>query len=343
MQNYNIEKWRFDSSSTFYHNVADGNVGIGTTSPTAKLDVSGGGLSVSGWSNNNSGTSGGVEIGFDGTQGIFQVYDRVNANYEPILINGSYTMFYISGTERARFNTNGNLGIGTTSPVSKLHVKSSAGQDGIMIDAATYSEVAFRINGGATKSYLSLSSVAGGYINGSSANSLIIRNDTDIFMSADAGGTSAITIKNGGNVGIGFTAPAANLHVFGPTMIVGDSNTTQNVRQTIVGSTTGNASTTAKKIFVCGHTSTGTINVTAIITAVSTASATATFSFANAYGNSVTPNRLSYISLNSTITSIDCSYNNSGYQMEISVTYTGATAPTLYFTAEGMGSGIWTL
>jgi hypothetical protein len=126
-------------------------------------------------------------------------------------------------------------------------------------------------------------------------------------------------------------------------MIVGDTSTTQNVRQTIVGSTTGNASTTAKKIFVCGHTSTGTINVTAIITSVSTASATATFSFANAFGNNVTPNRLSYISLNSTITSIDCSYNNSGYQMEISVTYTGATAPTLYFTAEGMGSGIWTL
>ena len=40
---------------------------------------------------------------------------------------------------------------------------------------------------------------------------------------------------------------------------------------------------------------------------------------------------------------VHCSYNNSGYQMEISVTYTGATAPTLYFTAEGMGSGIWTL
>jgi adhesin HecA-like repeat protein len=107
----------------------------------------------------------------------------------------------------------GKVGIGTTNPVSKLHVKSSVGQDGIMIDAVTYSEVAFKLNGGVAKSYLSLSSVAGGYINGSSANSLIIRNDTDIFMSADAGGTSAITIKNGGNIGIGITNPATKLHV----------------------------------------------------------------------------------------------------------------------------------
>jgi len=39
MQNYNAEKWRFDNSSTFYHNVADGKVGIGTTNPSAKLQI----------------------------------------------------------------------------------------------------------------------------------------------------------------------------------------------------------------------------------------------------------------------------------------------------------------
>jgi len=109
----------------------------------------------------------------------------------------------------------GNVGIGTTNPVSKLHVKSSLGQDGIMIDSTTYSEVAFKLNGGTAKSYLSLSSVAGGYIIGSSANSLIIRNDSDIFMSADAGATSAITIKNGGNIGIGITNPSSLLHLAG--------------------------------------------------------------------------------------------------------------------------------
>jgi hypothetical protein len=41
MQNYNAEKWRFDNNSTFYHDVATGNVGIGTTNPAYLLDVSG--------------------------------------------------------------------------------------------------------------------------------------------------------------------------------------------------------------------------------------------------------------------------------------------------------------
>ena len=89
--------------------IVQGSVGIGITNPTAKLDVAGGGLSVSGWSNNNSGSTGGVEIGWDGTQGIFQVYDRVNNNYEPILINGSAIQFFISGGLKWTLTTAGVL------------------------------------------------------------------------------------------------------------------------------------------------------------------------------------------------------------------------------------------
>lgn len=42
MQNYNAEKWRFDSSSTLYHDVATGRVGIANTSPSSVFHVGAG-------------------------------------------------------------------------------------------------------------------------------------------------------------------------------------------------------------------------------------------------------------------------------------------------------------
>ena len=305
-----------------------GNIGIGLDNPTVKLDIA-------------STQGNGIVMRYD-TSTAYQSWIR------PYWNSGTDTRIDFAINRTANVTPDvimsvgygGNVGIGTTSPSTKLDVSGSAIRS--FITAGSGAEPGFIVDYPSSNGYGAFFV----HVNNTRRWRIGSVGDTNVQPALNfwqEGTGSRMIINNVGNVGIGFTAPAANLHVFGPTMIVGDSNTTQNVRQTIVGSTTGNASTTAKKIFVCGHTSTGTINVTAFITAVSTASATATFSFANAYGNSVTPNRLSYISLNSTITSIDCNYNNSGYQMEISVTYTGATAPTLYFTAEGMGSGIWTL
>ena len=310
----------------------DGKVGIGTTIPNELLEV--------------SGTSPIIRVLAISGSSTLRLTDNGVRNWDLKVVDVN-DYFQVGGTTATSLVITGagNVGIGTTSPATKLDISGSSSTNENL--PTTYIRHSFSgtIGYGLSISRNGTDTAALCLGVDSSINAIISSNNADLRIGKTQSSTfnEYIRVNTSGNVGIGFTAPAANLHVFGPTMIVGDSNTTQNVRQTIVGSTTGNASTTAKKIFVCGHTSTGTITVTAIITSVDTASATATFSFANAYGNSVTPNRLSYISLNSTITSIDCNYNNSGYQMEISVTYTGATAPTLYFTAEGMGSSIWTL
>ena len=70
-----------------------GSVGFGTTTPTQKLEVSGGAIIASGFGNRASGTGKALEIGMDGTSAILQAYDRTASAYIPIIINSSAATF----------------------------------------------------------------------------------------------------------------------------------------------------------------------------------------------------------------------------------------------------------
>jgi len=103
---------------------------------------------------------------------------------------------HASGTPRVTFQQNGNVGIGTTAPVDKLHVKSR-----------------IRIEGSNTSfPFLDLVNWAG-----TGRWTLYGDNDND-FRIAEYVGTlrgDRIVIKEGGNVGIGTTSPGAKLDVAG--------------------------------------------------------------------------------------------------------------------------------
>jgi hypothetical protein len=115
-----------------------GNVGIGTTAPQAKLEVSGifraSGLANSSFTFPTSGVGFEMRYGTDynallgdATTGsgasIFQSYNRTGGTWEDIMIRGKNVVFQANNTIAMTLQaTTGNVGIGTTTPGNVLTV-----------------------------------------------------------------------------------------------------------------------------------------------------------------------------------------------------------------------------
>ena len=181
-----IERMRIDSA---------GNVGIGTTDPRGKLDVSGTVFIADGnqLQIGVSGTSGLQLIGQTGTQALVG-----SMGAEPLI-------FRTASVERARINASGNVGIGTTSPGAKLDVGTT--------NIATDEEGTFRLGVAGT--------IAGEYYTfgrKSTTGDLVLRGYQDgvsgfRFFTKTTTDQERLTILNNGNVGIGTAAPGALLQV----------------------------------------------------------------------------------------------------------------------------------
>jgi hypothetical protein len=114
-----LERMRIDSV---------GNVGIGTTNPLAKLDVSG--------TVRTSGrfTMSGVGSGDGMFLGNWQLFDNASEAY------GTTNAFVLYGNSAPRLmvGTNGNVGIGTISPTEKLDVDGNVKVSGNVTSTAYY-------------------------------------------------------------------------------------------------------------------------------------------------------------------------------------------------------------
>ena len=202
--------------------ISDGNVGIGTTSPSVKLAVEGGSIATV----NITGSD--VKLSFDirtlvgGAIGFnnaaaSNVYGAVTGSAYFGVAQSYPIVFTTAGTERMRIESGGNVGIGTTSPGQKLEV------------ATTTSNTRVRINSTEVVATEYFRSGTGVWLVGSdSSNSFKIArasnfgtNDYLSINSATADVTffdtalGARMTLNGTGLGIGTTLPAAKLHVQG--------------------------------------------------------------------------------------------------------------------------------
>ena len=124
--------------------VTGGNVGLGDTNPSARLSVSGTARLMSQAPVfPTSGTS--LELyyaadSFNGTPSAYLIsFDRTNSVYKPFSVDASSVTLRNSGLT-ALTVSGGNVGIGTASPTSKLHVAGDVAVDGNI--AAKYQDVA---------------------------------------------------------------------------------------------------------------------------------------------------------------------------------------------------------
>jgi hypothetical protein len=155
-------------------------VGIGTSSPTEKLDVIGGALAAG-----NGTIRTGITYSSLGLLGTFTNHDL-----------GLIT----NGTEKARITSAGNVGIGTSSPAGKLHISG---------DGAAANLIRLQNTGAGTNGFFDIS------VTSTEAQVIANYSTTPIPMLFLTGAAERMRITSAGNVGIGTSSPNTKLDVNG--------------------------------------------------------------------------------------------------------------------------------
>lgn len=218
--------------------VSGSNVGIGTTSPGAKLDVAGNiTLQAAGFINSGVGNT----VSFGTSNNRFYTSDA-----------SGFASIHSNGSERMRIDSAGNVGVGTASPSNKLDVAGNIGGTGnIFLGAntptasdlhSTWNQLRIGLTGNiigengaggidgislTNNAYIKTSSGSFAYLTTAAANRIHMDAGTTKFQYAASGTagaaltfTDAMTIDSTGNVGIGTTGPGSLLHLFSSNPVV---------------------------------------------------------------------------------------------------------------------------
>jgi hypothetical protein len=199
-----IISWGGYPAGSIFTLQADGNVGMGTTSPTQRLEVAGSMLQNADNAAFGIDAQANARFGFIKKFGSYTVMASDNAS--PIIFSqtnqtGIYTN--IPGatlTERMRIDVNGNVGIGTAAPNVKFQI---AGSGGANVDL----QVNGRIHSG------DASNAGGMWVNGTGTMFVGQTNITSLGLYNN--GEWRLIADASGNVGIGTNTPDQKLTVKG--------------------------------------------------------------------------------------------------------------------------------
>jgi len=210
------------TTAKFFWDASAESLGIGTSSPSAKLDVSGAIRSTD-------------RISADGTEAApaFRFTTDSNTGMFPPS-GGDAIGFSTGGSERMRIDSSGNVGIGTNSPNDKLTVSGSAAY--MTIDRNDgEAGVTFRYNGDNTK-----------------RADIATQTNGDLRFRTNL--AEAMRIDSSGNVGIGTSSPQGAAHIKGETTTLGVDDYPQ---LTIETAATSGAANTGGGILFLNHDGTG--------------------------------------------------------------------------------------
>ena len=207
-----------------------GNMGIGTTTPGAKLS-----------------------LGSDVTAQKLLMYDNGNSRYGMGIQGGELREFSASdghisfGTistadgatwsEKMRIDTTGSVGIGTPTPQQKLDVTGMVRSQGSQLIGGGQLEVEWLNNGDGFDQKLTELIQQTGQFTGRFVNDAYTAADNWLIVKRNTGTYSVNSVNfPAGNVGIGTTTPAAKLHVEKDAAVATDYSQSQ----LLVGGTDGN-------------------------------------------------------------------------------------------------------
>jgi hypothetical protein len=177
---------------------SNGNVGIGTTNPGARLDVSGGSINVYNGSlgfgtiaSSVPGNTGYLElVGGGGGTAAIDVYAANHAT------NSKVITFSNNSLERMRIGSNGNIGIGSSAPNYRLEIQGDGTLPTVNVSPLNTSNMRAIMGFGVNASRTA------GWEMGQSKNA---NTDRDFYLYDLAANSARLYINTDGNLGIGTT------------------------------------------------------------------------------------------------------------------------------------------